>query len=406
MIHNNMKTFGQILNEDKNLHLVHIEDLVFEGSSRVNSGISLLKELMNMLSGESNQKVNVSTKWDGAPSIICGTNPENGKFFVGTKSVFNKKTPKINYTEQDIRSNHPSGLASKLIPALKHLKDLPIKGVIQGDMLYTQSDLSTETIKGESYVTFTPNTITYAVPNGTNLATRIKNSKLGIVFHTKYTGDKLAEMSASFDPNVSALKRSTSIWVDDAKFKDMTGVASFTKKEADTINTMIQNAETMSSRSKKFIDDIKTNSFIIGYLNIYVNSKVRQGIAELSAPEFLKFISDREEQSLSKLKRKDTIKRKEKIKKTAENYIKRNMRQLQSVFDLHKMMTKAKIAIVRKLESINAMQTFVKTDNGFKVTGQEGYVATDKFGKNTLKLVDRMEFSKLNFTLPKNWIKG
>ena len=66
-------------------------------------------------------------------AIICGINPENGKFFVGTKSVFNK-TPKINYSISDIRKNHgTTGAGAKLIYCFNYLKRLPIKGILQGD---------------------------------------------------------------------------------------------------------------------------------------------------------------------------------------------------------------------------------------------------------------------------------
>ena len=99
---------------------------------------------------------------NGTVLIICGVNPENGKFFVGTKSVFNVNA-KINYTTGDIRRNHSGELANKLSIALRELAKLNISGILQGDFLFSKSDLKNESIDGENMITFTPNTITYAV---------------------------------------------------------------------------------------------------------------------------------------------------------------------------------------------------------------------------------------------------
>ncbi len=158
-----------------------------------------------MLDGNSKSRTNATVKWDGAPAIVCGKNPENGKFFVGSKSVFNK-TPKINYTIADIRKNHQGGVADKLAAALKHLKRLPITGILQGDMMFGPGDVKTKSIDGEPHYTFTPNTITYAIPVDSAEGKRIKNAKMGIVFHTTYKGRKMDKLSASFGANVKNLK--------------------------------------------------------------------------------------------------------------------------------------------------------------------------------------------------------
>jgi hypothetical protein len=135
--------------EGKNLHLEHLEDNVLNaGVAGVRESINFLQSLRDMLSGKAQSHVNVTTKWDGAPSIFVGTNPENGKFFVGTKSVFNKNA-KLNYTDDDIDENHPSaGLNSKLKIALAYLPKLGIKGVLQGDMMFSKGDIKTQTIDG------------------------------------------------------------------------------------------------------------------------------------------------------------------------------------------------------------------------------------------------------------------
>ena len=131
-----MQRFQEHLTEGKNTHLEHLEDeIINNGSIGARNSIGFLKSVKKMLQGGSGGS-NVSVKWDGAPAIFCGTNPENGKFFVGTKSIFNA-TPKINYTNADITRNHGGALADKLKVALKYFPSLGIKGVLQGDLLFT-----------------------------------------------------------------------------------------------------------------------------------------------------------------------------------------------------------------------------------------------------------------------------
>ena len=94
-----MFSFKGFQTQDKNTHLEHLEDdIINRGSVGGENAVNFLKSVRNMLAG-SGKGTNMTVKWDGAPAIICGVNPENGKFFVGTKSVFNK-TPKINYTQE------------------------------------------------------------------------------------------------------------------------------------------------------------------------------------------------------------------------------------------------------------------------------------------------------------------
>ena len=119
-----MFSFKGFTTTERNTHLEHLEDdIINRGTKGGQNAINFLKSIRNMLAGSSGKKVNMTVKWDGAPAIICGTNPENGKFFVGTKSVFNKN-PKINYTNADIDDNHSGGLADKLKVALKYLPKL------------------------------------------------------------------------------------------------------------------------------------------------------------------------------------------------------------------------------------------------------------------------------------------
>ena len=180
-----MKNLSIFLTEDKNTHLEHLEDdILNNGMAGGQNAINFLSSLSDMLQGSTQRRMNVTVKWDGKPAIFAGTNPENGKFFVGGKHIFNK-TPKINYTVADIKKNHGTGgLAHKLTVALKTFPALGIPGIWQGDLLYTDDDLGRETMDGEKMLVFTPNTITYAIPDHSILAAKIKRSKIGVVWHT------------------------------------------------------------------------------------------------------------------------------------------------------------------------------------------------------------------------------
>ncbi len=394
----------EVLTEAKNLHMEHIEDSIFnDGSKGVDEALSFLGSVAEMLSGNSKGKINVTVKWDGAPAVFAGINPENGKFFVATKSIFNV-TPKLNYTNSDIDKNHGGQLADKLKVALKHLKKLGIVGILQGDLMFTD-DVSTQTIGGEECYTFQPNTILYAVPVNSDLGKKISKAKLGIVFHTKYKGKTIKDLSASFDPQVKKLAQTRDVWFDDADFKDTSGTATFTKKEMSEITTLLKSAKTKNKQLSGFINLLSKRNDIITEIKIYGNSLVRQGANKGSAEGFKKYINSKMQKAIDAVKTDSAKGRKESIRKELLGYITKNNKKLDSVFELHFALSEIKIRLVRKLESVKQIGTFLKTDNGFKVTAPEGFVAVDRIGNKALKLVDRLEFSMQNFNASKNWDK-
>lgn len=397
-----MKLFSTFLSESKNLHMEHIEDAIFnEGSKGTVEAIRFLESVTEMLTGNSKSSVNITVKWDGAPAVFAGVNPENGKFFVGSKSIFNK-TPKINYTNADIDKNHPGGLGTTLKVALKELKKLNITGVLQGDVMFTSDSIEVQDIDGESHVTFQPNTITYAVPSNSDLAKVIKRAKIGVIWHTKYTGKTMATMKAGFNPNISKLGKSSSVWYDNASFKDTSGASTFTKAEVKTMRGYIDAVKKKFKSAGSFVDELH-NSDLISEVKIYGNAQIRKGSSSLSAADFQKRMEDKMQTAIDNLKTDKAKAAKQKKMDNTMKFLSRNRKKLQSVFDLHDSLTQAKIFIVRKLEKVKSLGTFIKTDNGFNVTSPEGYVAIDRPSGNALKLVDRLEFSKLNFTVPKNW---
>jgi hypothetical protein len=397
--------------EGKNVHLEHLEDNVLNsGVSGAREAINFLRSLRNMLAGHSDVKVNVTTKWDGSPAIFAGINPENGKFFVGTKSVFNKNA-KLNYTDADIDENHPSeGLNNKLKIALAYLPKLGIKGILQGDMMFTKDDIRYETIDGEEYLTFQPNTIVYAVPVNTKLAKMMQAAQLGVVFHTSYVGKDIENMKASFNIDIGHLTTTKDVWFRDASFTDASGSATFTEKEtADLTSILSQAGRLFNTIPALTLNKISSSETYLTQIKTYNNTKVREGqeIRDTRAHVngLMKWVEDKLNKEISAAKKSDTKEKRIKEKTEVMRFYRTNAAQLKNVFDLMNMIIEAKLMIIRKLETIRSIGTFVRTDDGFRITAPEGFVAVDKLKGNALKLVDRLEFSHQNFNVAKNWSK-
>ncbi len=394
--------------EAKNLHLEHLEDNVLNrGVSGARESIDFLRSLRNMLAGHTGSKMNVTTKWDGAPAIFVGTNPENGKFFVGTKSVF-AKNAKLNYTDKDIDENHPSeGLANKLKLALAFLPKLDIKGVLQGDMMFSKGDIKTDTIEGEDYITFQPNTIVYAVPVKSKLAQTMLAAQIGIVFHTSYSGKTLETMKASYNIDVGRLKSTKDVWFRDASFTDASGSATFTAEETATITSILSNAgRVFQSIPALTLNRIAASDVFLTQIKTFNNTKVREGkkIADtrVHTQELINYVEAKLNKEILAAKKEDTKQKRIKEKNEVMRFYRSNAIQLKQIFDLMNLIVDAKLMIIRKLETIKSIGTFVRTDDGFKITAPEGFVAIDHVGK-ALKLVDRLEFSHKNFTAQKAW---
>jgi len=407
-----MYSFKQYLNEAKNTHLEHLEDeIINNGYQGGINAIEFLKSIRNMLVGSSRRKLNVSVKWDGAPAVFCGVNPENGKFFVGSKSIFNV-TPKINYTQADIRKNHDGGLATKLSVCLKELPKLGIRGVVQGDLLFTPGDIKSVSIRGEDAIAFTPNTITYAVPENTDLAKKIKRAKLGIIFHTTYNGRKMANLKASFGVNVNRFAKTPAVFFDDASYKDASGVATFTTTESDQYDSMLRMAMGSLGKGKRILELLRrqTNLLSVGArLKIYFNTMIRQGqtIANVKniQKDFRKYYAQVLDDEMSSKKTASAKQKYADIRNAGLRFIDSNDNEIYFAIASYVTLQRVKNFLVGKMNQIKSIGTFLQKGNGFEVTNPEGYVAVDRMG-NAVKLVDRLEFSTANFTLAKNWIKG
>lgn len=399
--------------EGKNLHLEHLEDEVLNGGvSGTRGAISFLQSLRDMLAGNATGRtVNLTTKWDGAPAIFAGINPENGKFFVGTKGVF-AQNAKLNYTPEDIDKNHPGeGLNAKLKIALRYLPELGIDGVMQGDMMFTQADLKAENIEGKSYITFQPNTIVYAIPSDTKLAETVKSAKMGIVWHTTYTGKTMADMKASFGADIGKFRPSRNVWYRDASFVDATGTATFTKQETEELTAILSQAGSLfRTISARTLNEIAVNDTYKIAIKAWNNLKVREGKEITNTSQhvagLIASVEEKMNKSILEAKKADTRRKREMEKKIVVGFYRTNKNELKKIFDLQNLLVRAKNMIVKKLQQVqDSVGTYLRTDaTGLKVTAPEGFVAIDKIGK-AVKLVDRLEFSQANFNATKNWSK-
>lgn len=410
-----MKTFIQE-QAGKNLHMEHIEDeIINHGVPGGRAAINFLRSLRDMLAGASRSSVNMTVKWDGAPAIFAGTDPSDGKFFVAKKSVFNVN-PKLYKTNKEIDDDLSGQLNAKFKIALKEFSKLNIKGVLQGDLMFT-NDLGKTKIDGVSYITFQPNTIVYAIPTDSDFAKTINKAKVGVVWHTTYSGKDLPSMKASFGADINKLTKTSSVWMDDASYKDVSGNATFNKSETDAVTKILSETGKTFQRInapllKKFLDlqASMTGQLVGASYKTYYNSKVRAGetIKNPSkyAREYEKFVSDKLQSQVDKLKTPKGKAKYQNIQKEYTREIKKHVRNLEQVVRFQNLLIDAKMQIVKKLNSVRQLtNTFIRTNNGYKVVNPEGYVAIDRVSGNAVKLVDRMEFSFNNFTAIKTWDK-
>ena len=413
-----MITFSELITEQagKNLLLEHIEDEILNhGVPGGRGAINFLRSLRDMLAGASRSSVNMTVKWDGAPAIFAGIDPEDGEFFVVKKSVFNVN-PKLYKTNAEIDADLSGALNSKFKIALVEFSKLGIKGVLQGDLMFTD-DVETETIDGTKYYTFQPNTIVYAVPVDSDLGKVINRAKIGVVWPTTYSGKTLPDMKASFGADIKGLRKPSTVWMDDATYKDTSGRATFTSKETDKITAVLSQVGKTFQRInapmlKKFLNlqNSMTGGLVGATLKTYNNSKVRAG-EKISNPKqhaqgYVKWVEMSLQKQIDKAK---SIKGKEKYTNIQKEYVRevtKYVNNLTQVITFQNLLVDAKMQIVKKLNSVKGLtDTFIKTSNGFKVTNPEGYVAIDRVSGGAVKLVDRMEFSFNNFTAIKAWDK-
>ena len=394
----------------KNTHLEHLEDNILNGGSQGGKeAVAFLRSLGKMLD-QGGADARVTVKWDGAPAVICGVNPDNERFFVGTKSVFNKVSPKISYSEDDVDRIYPPGqLAEKLKDAYQYLSQLSIPGVVQGDLLFTD-DKYEANIGGDNCIAFQPNTIVYAVPKDSDIGKKIEEAKFGIVFHTSYSGRSLDAMSASFgDINIQG---NANVFVTSSDFKNASGEANMTPAEKTTYTNLVNKTEGSLKQASRFLDLMKGNNLNKFTLNImfktFFNRYVREGKtligARNTARDFAQYFSNALDKEIATKKMKSTKDKYLELKNKGLKFISDNQQSIYMTVASYMNLQAAKNFMIRKLQKVNTFGTFLKTPDGYRVTAPEGFVAI-RSGQ-ALKLVDRLEFSRANFTADKNWDKG
>ena len=408
-----MKKFSTILTESKNTHMEHIEDMIFnEGSAGARRAINSLRNLRDMLAGNSSQRVNASVKWDGAPAIFAGIDPSDGKFFVAKKGIFNVN-PKLYKTQADINRELSGELKDKFTIALREFSKLGIKqGVYQGDLLFTKGDVAAETISDEKMFTFHPNTIVYAVPATSGLGQRIRKASIGIVWHTSYSGRALKDMKASFGKGITnKMRKVPSVFMDDATYQDVTGNAKFTAKETTDCTALISQAGKMlGSVSGDILRMVAGDEELKQKIKTYNNTYVRAGTPFPNPQKHVRGLYnyieewyDKEIETKKQQKTKDAWTAR---KKAVLGKVFGNVGDLTNIFAFMNLVIKAKQMIIDKMNKASNMRMFLKTRDGFKVTNPEGFVAIDKV-QGAVKLVDRLQFSYANFSpeVLKGWQK-
>ncbi len=369
-------------------HLTHLEDHVIHGGHEgVGIAAQHLDDVHNLLSGKKSSTA-VSTKYDGSPSIVFGTHPQTGQFFVASKSAFNKN-PKINYTPEDIEKNHghAPGLVEKLNAALEHLPKIMPKngGVYQGDMMYTKPDVEEK----NGMYNFTPNTITYSTPTGSAHGTAIKNAQMGVVVHTKYTGNNLESMNAdALDSKTRAAFNSHG----DVHNIDPTidvNPTNYTPEERLAFSNHKENIRRTYAKMKPEAEDA-----LAGHgadLEGHVNKMIREG-GSPSLEGYLEHLKSKAQKDIDSVKTPASKEKKAQQHAQRIDSVVKNQDHFKKALELHSHMQAAK----NVLTNVMAKNSPFMHSIGGEATGPEGAVAVDKKG-NMSKFVDRLEFSRQNF---------
>jgi len=393
----------EILREYKRTHLEHIEDIILtSGHAGGQSVIDYFTGILRTLQGDAEQPINVSVKWDGAPAVVCGINPENNRWFVGTKSVF-AKDAKINYTKQDIARNHGTDdLGQKLLKCLVHLKKLNISGIVQGDMMFTQKDITPQSMQGQNYIIFKPNTITYAVPADSELAKKMLTAEVGIVFHTTYTGTSMSDLSAQYGVDISGFTQDSSVWFDTATYRNVSGTATFTIDEE---SNFVAHIEQLKQLLKKVPANLSamlgSNKDFLPFFMMFINDKIKQGELPTNVNQYLndfsKFYQGRMQQQSAVLKAQKAIQLRQQKMKDMPVFLKQMQSPLAAMMAFYKKTIELKNIALSKMNKATAIGSFEQTENGLVVTDPEGFVAVGHAG-DAVKLVDRLNFSRKNLT--------
>ena len=399
---NNFKLYFeqyQLIEENAKGHLTHLEELLLtKGERGYDQARTYLLDLLGMLQGKHKRKIKMSVKWDGAPFIMAGKHPDSGEHFVATKGAFAKER-KLNFTEADIddpNKKYPEELVKKLKTALKFTKQMGIKGLIGGDIMYTSpSDIKPTVHDGKEYISFKPNTTVYAVEKDSELAKEISNSVFGVIWHSAYADIDDSTKRDISSSEVKQLKKVPGVWMDDAEFTDSTGQVDIDKDEAKQIKDLIKTADSIKV-------NFKSLTKYLPLINIYLNSEIREGSfiedPEGSFKRFLQWTTNRNQKAIDKLKSKRGRERKTGASTEQLAEIKSLDKNIVNLFKKSKLLQQAKQIFINKYNNAvyNTKHFFDNGDGTLRPSNPEGYVAINNDG-DLVKFVDRLEFSRANF---------
>jgi len=379
----------------QNKHLDHIEDLmILRGKAGLDNSVAFLKDIVQSLKTGSAGGMGMSTKWDGKPAIICGTNPENKKFFIAIKGVFGKEA-KYFHSEAEVRKYiEIPDLANKLAFAFKYLSKVGIKGILQGDLMFTADSKKTLDIGGKPHIAFQPNTILYAVPADSPIGKKIAAAKLGVVFHTVYGGSNMNSLSAiSFNFDASTLKTSADVWITDPNIYDLSP-ALLKADEANNTLKMIGECETLAKKVSGFLPTLLAQKDLMPHLLPYINSTINGGLTNYTTSGLKMYLKTKLEKEINKLKTEKGRESKTEAMNKLLDFIEAYKNQFSDMFALHNLIAKVKEVILNRLYAVSQLGHFFMDDEGIRPTDPEGVVVVRS--GSVVKLVNRLRFSRQN----------
>lgn len=390
-------------------HVEHIEDLIInDGIDGAVNTLHFLRRLVDAIGGVDDKELAVNLKIDGSPSLVCGPLPANepnaGEFFVGTKSALSPTGKRYTRLNADsIFEENSKGLAEKLMVALQYLPELGMDAVYQGDFLFTPADLVTQRIAHKHINTCNPNTLTYAIDDE-----NLSQYKMGAVFHTVYSGDTIADMHATFNPDLSILNANTNVWWKSNKIVDFSSTIPCNITDVELMYKAINTAQDQLIRlDHSVLNTLQLHPQLVSFLKLHTNSKIRTNIPMVDAKEHInhlsKFVYDRHSCDVLKFK---TEKKQRSIRDTQQHHaliITRHWEALVDLFEFFNKITELNLFILNKIVGLDGIQSFYKDGNDFIKTAGEGLIIADTVSHDIVKLVNRYEFSRINFNMEKDW---
>jgi len=396
-----------------NKHMTHAEDLVIlSGKEGLDWVINMFRLLHKKLQGNTERSdIKLSIKFDGAPSVFVWSEfPGMEKAGVAIKALF-AKDPKIMYTDDQV--DHYYGeqkdLAFKLKMMLNYIPSLGIpKGEIwQGDFLFDKTTLKKE----KTYLSFHPNTIVYKVPIDSDLGKKVEQADIGVVWHTRYEGESLGEISAKYNTKTNELNENPKVFMTDPYIASMAGIVTLTDEENSYFEEQISELESVAKNFGQTgeYNKIISNTDFTTLFTTFQNSLIRRDVRVKDNEQFLSELSNFINQRFEKeIEAKKTPKAKEALVEKQHQMITiAESEELKTISSIIMEITKLKNLFIKKLNNINKFETFLETKEGKYIsTGEEGFAVSDIDG-NIVKLVDRYEFSFANFSpnIVKGWTK-